>query len=61
MIKMAFRFQTAVAILSLIVGVVYASDPGQVQDFCVAVADANATGKFPECGYIGMIYTTGIV
>lgn len=48
-IKMAFRFQVAVAILTLVVGVVYASDPSPLQDFCVAVADAKAAGKISRC------------
>lgn len=40
---MAFRFHVAAAILTLLVAVVCASDPSPLQDFCVAVADAQAS------------------
>ncbi|CDP22064.1 unnamed protein product [Coffea canephora] len=39
---MAFRFHIAAAILALVFTIVHASDPSPLQDFCVAVPDANA-------------------
>ncbi|XP_027164724.1 germin-like protein subfamily 1 member 7 isoform X4 [Coffea eugenioides] len=41
---MAFRFHIAAAILALVFTIVHASDPSPLQDFCVAVPDANAGG-----------------
>nr|XP_027117526.1 germin-like protein subfamily 1 member 7 [Coffea arabica] len=38
---MAFRFHIAAAILALAFTIVHASDPSPLQDFCVAVPDAN--------------------
>lgn len=42
---MAVRIHIAAAILALVFTVVHASDPSPLQDFCVAVPDANAGGK----------------
>ncbi|XP_027062342.1 putative germin-like protein 2-1 [Coffea eugenioides] len=39
---MAVRIHIAAAILALVFTVVHASDPSPLQDFCVAVPDANA-------------------
>jgi len=39
---MAFQFKIVATFLVLTLAAVYASDPSQLQDFCVAVADAKA-------------------